>query len=100
MPLRAIYRRAMARAEVAVNPTSGLQLPTPRGRRDRIASPEEAARLLAALSQRDRSLWATALYAGLRRGELMALRFQDIDLAGGVIRVERAWDPKEHSFVR
>ena len=29
----------------------------------------------------------------------MALRFEDIDLAGGVIRVERAWDPKEHSFV-
>jgi integrase len=100
MPLRAIYRRGLARAEVAVNPTSGLQLPAPRGRRDRIASPEEAARLLAALSERDRPLWATAMYAGLRRGELMALRFEDIDLAGGVIRVERAWDPKEHSFIQ
>ena len=34
------------------------------------------------------------MYAGLRRGELMALRWEDIDLATGVIRVERSWDPK------
>jgi integrase len=60
-----------------------------RGRRERIASPEEAQRLLAAVTERDRPLWATALYAGLRRGELMALRWEDVDLAGGVIRVER-----------
>ena len=49
MPLRAIYRRAVARGEVAVNPTAGLELPAVRGRRDRIASPEEAAALIAAL---------------------------------------------------
>jgi len=66
-----------------------------RGRRDRIASPEEAARLLDALQERDRALWATALYGGLRRGELQALRWGDVDLANGVIRVERAWDVRE-----
>jgi integrase len=32
------------------------------------------------------------MYAGLRRGELMALRVDDIDLHGGVIRVCRGWD--------
>jgi integrase len=36
----------------------------------------------------------TALYAGLRRGELMALRWEDVDLAAGLIRVERSWDAK------
>jgi site-specific recombinase XerC len=41
MPLRAIFRRAVARGDVAVNPASGLELPAVRGRRDRIASPEE-----------------------------------------------------------
>ena len=71
----------------------GLELPSVRGGRDRIASPEEAARLIAALPESDRALWATALYAGLRRGELMALRWEDIDLAAGVIRVERSYDP-------
>jgi integrase len=95
MPLRAIYRRAVARGEVAVNPTTGLELPAVRGRRDRIASAEEAGKLLAALPESDRALWATALYAGLRRGELLALRWEDVDLAGGVIHVERAWDVRE-----
>jgi integrase len=92
MPLRAIYRRAVSRGEVALNPTTRLELPAVRGTRDRIASPREAGELLDALPQRERALWATALYGGLRRGELMALRWEDIDLAGGVIRVERSWD--------
>ncbi|HET7646977.1 MAG TPA: tyrosine-type recombinase/integrase [Gaiellaceae bacterium] len=95
MPLRAIFRRALARGDVAVNPTRGLELPAVRGRRDRIVSPDEAEALLAALPERDRALWATALYGGLRRGELQALRWDDVDLANGVIRVERAWDVQE-----
>jgi integrase len=95
MPLRAIFRRAVARGEVALNPTSGLELPAMEGTRDRIASPAEAAELLAALPERDRALWATAMYAGLRRGELLALRWEDVDLGAGVIHVERSWDAKE-----
>jgi integrase len=94
MPLRAIYRRAIEDGDVAVNPTASLRLPAVRGRRDRIASPEEAGHLLAALPERDRPLWAVAFYSGLRLGELRALRFEDIDLAAGKIRVERSWDPQ------
>jgi integrase len=99
MPLRAIYRRGFSRGEVAVNPTTGLELPAVRGRRDRIASPQEAAALLAALPEEERALWATALYAGLRRGELMALRWENVDLAAGLIRVERSYDPKAGEYV-
>jgi integrase len=94
MPLRAIYRRALARGEVTINPTTGLELPAVRGRRDRIASPTEAADLIAALPEGDRALWATAMYAGLRRGELMALRWEDIDLTKNLISVSRSWDVK------
>jgi integrase len=97
MPLRAIYR--WHAREIPINPTGGLRLPAVRLRRDRIVSPYEARRLLWALPASDRALWATALYAGLRRGELMALRWSDIALAEGVIRVERAWDPKERQMV-
>lgn len=90
--LRVLYKRALARGEVAVSPLTGAQVPAARGERNRIATPEECARLLDALPQRDRGLWATAMYAGLRRGELMALRASDVDLQRGVITVSHGWD--------
>jgi integrase len=40
-------------------------------------------------------VWATAMYGGLRRGELQALRANDIDLATGLIHLEHGWDEKE-----
>jgi integrase len=95
MPLRGIYRRALSRGEAQINPTAGLQMPRRRGGRDRIASPEECERLLGALAPADRPLWATAFYGGLRRGELRALRIEDVDLARGLIHVRRGWDERE-----
>lgn len=95
MPLRALYRRALSRGEVSLNPTNGIELPAVRGRRERIATPEQAAALIAAAPENDRALWATAFYSGLRRGELMALRWEDVDLEAGLIRVERSWDMRD-----
>lgn len=94
-PLRSIYRRAVSRDEVAINPTAEIELPANRGRRDRAVEPADFARLLAAMGDEDRALWATAGYAGLRRGELRGLRWEDVDLAAGLIRVERGWDDEE-----
>jgi len=94
-PLRSIYRRAIKRGEVVVNPTASLDLEAAGTRKAiRIATPVEAHGLLAALPADDRALWATAFYAGLRRGELLALRWSDIDLARSEIRVSRSWDQK------
>ena len=70
--LRAIFRCEVARSGVVQNPTHGLSLPAVRGRRDRVARPEEARALIAAVPAGDPALWAPALYAG-RRGELQAL---------------------------
>jgi hypothetical protein len=70
MLLRVICRRAVVRGELHANPTQGLDLPAYRGRRERIASPTEATRLIEVLPWRDRAIWATAMYAGMRRGEV------------------------------
>lgn len=94
-PLQAIYRRARAREGLAVNPTRDLELPAPSPKEVEIVAPEVAAQLLDVLPVEDRALWATALYAGLRYGELCALRWWAVDLPAGAIRVAEAWDPKE-----
>jgi integrase len=90
--LGAIYGHAVQRDELEVSPTMGVKLPAVRNGRLRFATREEANALLAAVPDRDRPVWATAMYAGLRRGELMALRPQDLDLAAGTINVQRGWD--------
>lgn len=95
MPLRVVYRRAVRRNEATINPTSDVELPAVTGKRDRVASPAEAVKLLEALPEDDQALWATALYAGLRSGELEALQDEDVDLENGVIHVEHGWDKVE-----
>ena len=94
-PLRRIFDRAVKRDVVPFSPCQSLDVPRGTGRRERVASPSEAALLIATLHERDRALWAMAFYAGLRMGELRALRWADIDLDANIIRVRRNWDDKE-----
>ena len=96
MPLRVICRRAIENDELLVNPTLNLRLPANGGSRERAASPEEAAELLAALAEEDQPLWATAFFGGLRRGELRGLRVADVNFPQAtVIHVQRSWDDVE-----
>ena len=93
-PLQAIYRRAQARAGLMVNPTRDLELPVPRPDEVEVVAASEAAELLEPLPSGDKPIWATALYAGLRYGELRALRWRAVDFVAGTIRIEESWDPK------
>jgi integrase len=93
--LKVVLRRPLQDDEIAVDPTERLRLPAPAGSRDRVASPAEVAELIDALEPRDRPLWACAAYAGLRRGELRALRWRHVDLTANVISVEAGWDDCE-----
>lgn len=88
----AVYGRAVQRDELDVSPVLGVKLPAIRNGRDRFASPGEAVALLAAVPDRDRSVWAAAMYGGLRRGELQALCWEDVDLDAGTLEVARGWD--------
>ncbi len=95
-PLQAIYRRAKSRGGLPVNPTRDLELPaaaSPRGG-DRLPRRRRPG-CSRAVPAEDRLVWATALYAGLRYGELRALRWGAVDTAGGKIAVRESWDPKE-----
>jgi integrase len=93
-PLQAIYRRGRAREGLPVNPTRDLELPTASPTEVEIVAPKVAARLLEVLPANDRAIWATALYAGLRYGELRALRWGALDTTRNLIEVRESWDPK------
>jgi hypothetical protein len=77
IPLRAVYRHAWDLEQVTVNPTVGLKVPAGSGRRLAFLAPSEIAPTLDALEQRDRALWATAVYAGLRRERDHQAHWQD-----------------------
>lgn len=92
VPLRALYRNALDLEQVVGNPTVGMRVPAGSGRRMRVLAPADIEPLLGLLAPEDRALWATAVYAGLRRGELMALPWSEVDLAAGTITVRWSYD--------
>lgn len=97
-PLQALYRRELQNERVAINPTVGLAIPKSdeaEERQPRIVNAAGAVALLAALPDDQRAVWATAFYAGLRRGELRGLRWRDVDLSKREIHVRQSWDDKE-----
>jgi integrase len=98
-PVQALYRRLIDRDVLTHNPATRLDLPAKGNVRPRrIVSGPDAARMLAVLRDDDRPVWAAAFYAGLRRGELQALRVEDVDLGASLIRVERGWDQYEKAI--
>jgi integrase len=52
--------------------------------------PHEVPPLLASLKAKWKSLFATALYTGMRKGELFALQKSDVDFTSGLILVSRS----------
>jgi integrase len=82
-PLRVIVREAIEDGRLAVDPIAGMRLPTGQGRRERVADQAEAHELIKALTSGEQALWACAFYGGLRRGELRALAWADVDFRRG-----------------
>jgi integrase len=101
MPARVIFRRARRSGAIVINPFEDLELPAAGGRRrDQKAKPEKVILdLLPALAEVDQTLYATAYLAGLRRGELRALKWESVELpkgeSYGVIDVQHGWDDLE-----
>jgi len=76
------------------NPVKKVKLPILQNRRERFLSHDEAAKLLSVLQERSPQLHdicLLSLYCGLRAGEILNLRGQDIDFKNGLIHVA---DPK------
>ncbi len=94
-PLKRVFDNAVRRGLLAANPVNGLERhERPRSRHDemRILNSDEIDALLSAAPAKYRTLLATAVFTGLRSGELLGLHWSDIDFAVGVVHVSRQVD--------
>lgn len=92
MPLRVLVRRERLLGTLDRDPFPSGILPTGSGRRERFADRHEVDRLLDALDFPERAFFALAFYAGLRRGEISALRWRNIDTTTRRVWVRRSFD--------
>jgi integrase len=89
--LSAILRTAVKWGHLQENPARGVDLPTLRCVRPKWAlTTSQAASLLAALPSLPRTMVGLAILSGLRRGELFALRWKDIDEHTRLLTVREA----------
>ena len=81
------------------NPATGIQL-FPEEKRDRFLQPHELPRLFEALNEEPNRYIQTAimvaLLTGARRGEVLAMRWEDVDLAQAVWRIPHTKAGRPH----
>lgn len=82
---------AVKRGLIARNPAALVERPKPVAREMRTWTPAQARAFLESVeADRLRALWVLYLTAGLRRGEALGLRWDDLDLDAGRLAVRRA----------
>lgn len=86
--LKASFNRAVRRGYLRVNPAVGVKPAKEAEKSIRVLSGWEIAKLLAVCpSVRWKALVALAVCTGMRRGEILALRWRDVDLDEGTVWV-------------
>ena len=73
------------------NPALGVELPEKQAsKKKQVLMPDQVARLLALLREPVRTMALIGVLTGLRVGEILGLRWQDVDFKQGELRVEQA----------
>jgi integrase len=92
--IHAVLHKALAQAlrwgMIPRNPADAVKAPRPAPEEMRPLSPDEALKLVEAVhGDKLEALYILAVQTGMRQGELLALKWEDVDLNRGVIHVRR-----------
>lgn len=95
--LGSIFKRAMKVYGLPRNPADHVERPrVRRAAKIDVLRPDEVLALVrAAESEQDAAIFHTAAFAGLRMGELLALRWRDVDFTRRTIHVRENWTQGE-----
>jgi len=88
--LSSVFSYSLRRGYINQHPFRCLERderPHPIGSDQRVLTRSELARLFAACPRRDQPFLLTGVFTGMRLSELLALGWEDVDFAAGVIRV-------------
>jgi integrase len=99
--VRTVFRHAVRQTDIKVDPCKQIDAPSAPHEEAAVLRPEEIPILLNGV--RDTILSPIAIVAlgtGMRRGELCALRWQDVDLDAGTLKVERSLEETRKGGLR
>ena len=92
--LHSMFEWGVVNGYLDVNPMKGIKKVREDNDEMDFLRPEEARKFLDACSPRFFPIAATALFTGMRQGELGGLRWGDVDLSKGLIYVRRQYHPR------
>jgi integrase len=97
--LRRMFNIAITWGYTDKNPVKGIKFYSENdAQRDRVLTREEEDRLLEVVSERLRSILIVGLNTGMRKGEILQLKWQDIDLENRIILVKKTKSGKPRTL--
>lgn len=97
MCLRAALSRAVAWNLIDRNPAQHVELPKLERKVPRILSPEQTQTLLSQVKGDPlEALWLLAVYTGMRQGEILGLRWEDVNGSSLTVSTSLWWRPGRH----
>jgi len=88
--LKSVFLLAIENDKLEKNPFKKVKLLKEENERIRILTEEEEARLFAAIPTDYHALVTVALHTGMRKGELLALKWRDVDFKKGLVTVRKS----------
>lgn len=88
--LSSALKKAMKNRLILYNVCDGIELPKQVKKERRVLTTDEQKRLIKELKKDEQgAMYIFALFTGLRRGEVLALQWDDVDLENGIIKVTK-----------